>query len=330
VGIAGAIGIGATIGDIAGSITVTGAIIGAVAGDIGVAIFGAAVGAVAGALTLAVANTVVATVAGFTTVAFVAISAKAAKISIARGRHAIFWWLSLPLMIVVCFVGAQSLSRLPSWPAMGPLLLFVGLLTLLNAPFVWFSLGLTRALLRRGLERQMWWPYFYAVVDAACAVIVIALLACTLVIGVQAFDLMAVRGGGSEVLPLGELFSGIVANGFAPHYWWLYGLFLSTMIPSLVNLAIGGMCLTRGIPRLSAYLKRIVESSGALSEAHRVKIAMLLGGQVVLGVALGIVAQASLVLVILRYAMPFLGVGILQMARAVAAYDLPGRIFGLL
>jgi hypothetical protein len=34
----------------------------------------------------------------------------------------------------------------------------------------------------------------------------------------------------------------------APEYWWAYALLLSTMIPSLVNLAIGGMALTRGIP----------------------------------------------------------------------------------
>jgi hypothetical protein len=31
-------------------------------------------------------------------------------------------------------------------------LMFLGLLTLINAPFDWASLGLTRALLRRGLE----------------------------------------------------------------------------------------------------------------------------------------------------------------------------------
>ena len=42
----------------------------------------------------------------------------------------------------------------------------VGLLTLLNAPFDWASLGLTRALLRRGLELGGWWPYLLALVDA--------------------------------------------------------------------------------------------------------------------------------------------------------------------
>jgi hypothetical protein len=225
--------------------------------------------------------------------------------------------------------GAALLSPLRSWPVVGALLLFVGLLTLLNAPFVWFSLGLTRALLRRGLERKMWWPYFYALVDAACAVLVIALLACTMVIGIQAFDFLAVRGGGNQILPLDDLFRGIVANGLAPKYWWLYALFLSTMIPSLVNLVIGGLSLTRGIPWLSAHLHGVMSSSGSVSEFHRVQIAALLGSQAVVGVALGIAAQASLVFILLRYAMPSLGVGLLEMAQSVAAFDLPGRIFGL-
>jgi hypothetical protein len=40
----------------------------------------------------------------------------------------------------------------------------------------------------------------------------------------------------------------------APEYWWAYALLLSTTIPSLVNLAIGGMALTRGIPWLARLL----------------------------------------------------------------------------
>ena len=52
------------------------------------------------------------------------------------------------------------------WIFGGPFLLFLGLLTLLNAPFDWASLGLTRALLRRGLELGGWWPYLLALADA--------------------------------------------------------------------------------------------------------------------------------------------------------------------
>jgi hypothetical protein len=51
-----------------------------------------------------------------------------------------------------------------------------------------------------------------------------------------------------------RLLTGIKADAAAPEYWWAYALLLSTMIPSLVNLAIGGMALTRGIAWLARLL----------------------------------------------------------------------------
>jgi hypothetical protein len=72
-----------------------------------------------------------------------------------------------------------------------------------------------------------------------------------MVIGVQAFDELAVHGGGIHVLPLDTLFDGIAQSPAAPEYWWVYALLLSSMIPSLINLAIGGMAFTRGIPWLA-------------------------------------------------------------------------------
>jgi hypothetical protein len=134
----------------------------------------------------------------------------------------------------------------------------VGLLTLLNAPFDWASLGLTRALLRRGLELGGWWPYLLALVDA-CLAAIIACLALVMVIGVQAFDELAGHDAGKPFLPLAPLFDGIAKTPAAPEYWWAYALLLSSMIPSLVNLAIGGMALTRGIPdKPSHHAKRFI------------------------------------------------------------------------
>ena len=88
----------------------------------------------------------------------------------------------------------------------------------MSSAFDWFSLGLTRALLPRGLELGRWWPYGLALVDAALAAVIIAALALTLVVGVQAFDALAVHGGGASVLPLEPLFSGIAAHPIAPEY----------------------------------------------------------------------------------------------------------------
>jgi hypothetical protein len=97
--------------------------------------------------------------------------------AIAQRWHGFFLSLFLPAMIIACLVAASLSSSLETWEATGPLLLFLGLLTLLNAPFDWASLGLTRALLRRGLELAGWWPYLLAIVDAALAALIVAALA---------------------------------------------------------------------------------------------------------------------------------------------------------
>jgi hypothetical protein len=143
------------------------------------------------------------------------------EIAIDRGGQGPFLAFFLPTMIVGCLAGATLLAPLQSWE-FGPLLLelslppllILGLLTLLNAPFDWLSLGLTRALLRRGLERGDWWPYPYAVLDALLATGIIAVLAQTMVIGVQAFDELAAHSGGEKaaVLPLNTLFDGMAKN----------------------------------------------------------------------------------------------------------------------
>jgi hypothetical protein len=101
-------------------------------------------------------------------------------------------------------------------------------------------------------------------VDAGLAALIIAALALTMVIGVQAFDALAVHGGGAPVLPLDTLFKGIAAKPTAPEYWWLYAFLLSTMIPSLVNLVIGGTSLVRGLPGVPSLLLRYIPERGGV------------------------------------------------------------------
>lgn len=316
-------------GAIAGSVGVTSAVVGAFAGDAVVAGVGALAGAVVGPIVYSFAGAVAGP--GAAAVTIVLAGAMIRRTHIANRRDRKGGWLSLFLVItiVACVGAAGILSRSEAWPAAGPLLLFFGLLSLLNAPFAWFSLGLTRALLWRGLERENWWPYFYALVDAALAVLVVVLSAIVMVIGVQTFDLMAVAGGGKPVLPLVPLFDGIASNAAAPEYWWVYAMLLSTMIPSLVNLTIGGFSLMRGVPLLSAYLYKRMPVARAVAEHNRFWIAAVLVFQGLIGVVLGVAAQAFLVLLIFRQVLPVLGLDVLGLARRVADLDLPGRIFGL-
>jgi hypothetical protein len=122
------------------------------------------------------------------------------------------------------------------------------------------------------------------------------------------------------------LFDGIAANPTAPEHWWLYALLLSTMIPSLVNLVIGGASLVRGLPGLPRLLLGFIPATGGVLRWDRHWIAAVLTAQVAAGAALGIVAQVFLVVVIIGYIMPWFGADLLAMARDVAAFNLPARV----
>jgi hypothetical protein len=66
------------------------------------------------------------------------------KMAIAHRSHGAFLSLFLVAMILACLSMARFLSPSDFWAVGSPLLLFLGLLTLLNAPYDWASLGLTR------------------------------------------------------------------------------------------------------------------------------------------------------------------------------------------
>jgi len=235
--------------------------------------------------------------------------------------------LFLFVMILACLCTARFLSTSEKWSTSGPLLLFLGLLTLLNTPYDWVSLGLTRALLRRGLELKGRWPFVLAVADAALAAVIIAVLALTMVIGVQAFDDLAFARSREHILPLDHhLFDDITAHPAGPAYWWVYALLFSTMIPSIINLVIGGASLMRGVPGVPSLLLRLMPANRAVPTFNRASIATVFTLQLVGGAILGIVVQFALVYAVFGYVMPWLGLELLDMARAVAAFDLPGKL----
>jgi hypothetical protein len=160
-----------------------------------------------------------------------------------------------------------------------------------------------------------------------------------MVIGVQTFDALAVHGGGTPVLPLVldsihgrpargriPLLDGIAAHPEAPEYWWVYALLLSTMIPSLINLAIGGTALIRAIPGLEPALLHFLPATGGVPVHDRAWIAAVLTMQAALGAILGVAVQAFVAWSLIFHAMPAAGLGLLDLARSLAALDLPMRV----
>ena len=162
--------------------------------------------------------------------------------------------------------------------------------------------------------------------NAVLATAIVALLALTIVVAVQAFGELVTHGGGAPILPLGPLFDGISKNPAAPEYWWVYALLLATMIPSIINLAIGGMALSRGLPGLGRLLLQWLPEGKAVPEYKRQLTAIGLTVQMFAGAGLGIAALGLLVWGLIFHLMPALGLDLLDMARAVAVFDIPMRI----
>jgi hypothetical protein len=116
-------------------------------------------------ITVTHAVTIVIALTGAVTAAIAIATIGAALAAIRRlnlaGEHrweGLFLSFVIIALIIACLVAAKWLSPLHIWQILGPLLLFLGLLTLLNAPFDWISVGLTRALLRGGLQLGDWCP----------------------------------------------------------------------------------------------------------------------------------------------------------------------------
>lgn len=299
------------------------------------------IGAVAGAsaFALAVGGAVAAAVTWVALVGIVGAGALAAVCAIdylsqRSTRNAWETVLALGLMaaLILVTIGFSVTVDNAVWSRAEALVIFYGLLTLLNAPFDWASLGLTRLLLRRGLEVGGLWPVVLGLLDAALAAPVIVLLAVTCVLGVQAFDTAAWYTGAPDrrVLSLDTIFHGIHATPAAPEYWWVYALLLSTMVPSLVNLTIGFASVFRGIPWLQRLVLDRMPPNRPPPDWQRPWMALLLTLQAALGVPVGIVVQFGLIALMFGLILPAFGWGLLDIAEGVHGLNLPMRALGWL
>jgi hypothetical protein len=125
------------------------------------------------------------------------------------------------------------------------------------------------------------------------------------------------------------LFDGIANNPAASEYWWAYALLLSSMIPSLINLAIGGMALTRGVPGVGRLLLNWIPE-GRVPDYRRPLAALGLTVQMFSGAVLGIAAQALLFAWgLLFHLMPAVGLDLLWLCQKLADLDLPAKFFRL-
>ncbi len=237
----------------------------AVAGTVAVASVGA--GTVAVAFTGPVAGAFAGAVAGVGAVAFVApvlVAATSAgtvagaeeRSSRPMARRLLFCGVLVALLIVAIKMpddfGAGQLSRVVF------VMLTFCLLPLVNAVFDFASVGLTRYLLRLGLEqKRAAWP---AVLDGLGGIAIFFALGCTLI----AFVTFVVPADGVPLVDLTQLFADMRR---APgDYIWLMVTLFSTLIPTLLHLSVAvltlGLQYPAGVRNFVADLLERGEQSG--------------------------------------------------------------------
>ncbi len=205
----------------------------------------------------------------------------------------------------------------------GPLLLFFGILIFVNAPFDWLTVGVTRWLLRLGLEKKGLWPIFLAIGDFIAALIFIFLLAVVTLLSVQLFGAMEILGvAGRATLATDDILMGMnnPAQRSNSQYFWIYAMLFSTMIPSLLNIAIGAFALMRGAGPLNRWVVDGMKN-GFTGRGH-FGAACWLGVQLPLGVLLGL-AINYFVLKFLFFAGPIYGIGLLDYLIAIEQANWP-------
>jgi len=237
----------------------------AVAGTVAVASVGA--GTVAVAFTGPVAGPVAGAVAGVGAVAFVApvlVAATSAgtvagaeeRSSRPMARRLLFCGVLVALLIVAIKMpddfGAGQRNQAVFF------MLTMGVLPLVNAVFDFASVGLTRYLLRLGLEqKRAAWP---AVLDGLGGIAIFFALGCTLI----AFVTFVVPADGVPLVDLTQLFADMRR---APgDYIWLMVTLFSTLIPTLLHLSVAvltlGLQYPAGVRNFVADLLERGEQSG--------------------------------------------------------------------
>jgi hypothetical protein len=257
----------------------------------------------------AVAGAVIDGVAVIGGVAFVVAVAVAGGVTRAaeywERRHRLGWFWSAYWSLVfgfcyICLIGAV-------WIGAGPtalsLALMFALVPIVNVPLDWASLGLTRALLRRGIEEDAPSPVLLGLLDFVFGLILLVLLAVALIAALQVADAIIVRFGGEKVANVVALLGNIADHPRDPANYWAYFILFSTLIPSALNAVIGSVSLIGWwLPRAREWvLTQLRALDSEDDEGIRIRVSTLLALQVGIGTALTCLVLWGLWELLLRF-----------------------------
>ncbi len=191
-------------------------------------------GAVAGAFAFAVAfaGAFAFAVAVAVAVAF-AVALLIDRVQIARGRHPAYWityslLLLLASSLAILFSPAGAEGRLDTQDRY--IVLFLGVFPLINGLADFASVGLTRYLLRQGLDGVTWRKAALDILGGAAIFLLLGITLITYIHLVRFAD-------GTPLMNLTALFEGLRDD--PGQYWWLFFMLFSTLIPTVMHGMVG-------------------------------------------------------------------------------------------
>ena len=122
-------------------------------------------------------------------------------------------------------------------------LIFLGVVPVWNGVFDYLSVGLTRWLVRAGARRREK-ALLYGCYDLAAAGLAFTGLGCMLIAMVHLMNSLA----SEPLLDLSSLFNDLRTPARRDDYWWFYAMLFSTLVPTLLHLAVSLWSLTALIP----------------------------------------------------------------------------------
>ncbi len=167
-------------------------------------------------------------------------------------------------------------------------IVMLGLVPLVNIPFDWASVGVTRALLRRGCEADARSPFWLGVLDFGLGVVLLIGLAAALMAALWAADRLTAHPGTAPLIDLPRLVHRIATDPDESANWWVYLTLFSTMIPSVLNCLIGAFSLISwSLPSWRRWMLEVIPTleQPGLGRTRRL-VQLALGGQVAVGTVL--------------------------------------------
>ncbi len=186
--------------------------------------------------------------------------------------------------LAICWFSSQQLEASGLIP-----LLILALLPMVNSPWDWLSLAVTRGLLhkinaqRHGFGETLAWVGL----DIIIALLVLGGITGTVSLALAAANALAITSGGSQILDLAGLFKGLETDFFAAQYLWFHLMLLSTLVPTLIHFVLASAAVISGLSK--PQLKSLVNQNDK-EDVHRFLLAGYLTAVPVCYIALPVLA----------------------------------------